>query len=90
MQMKLRPTFMPLREFEYVAPMEMLARAVRFNALVQRRRTVRMFSDRPTTIRMNQSASRPAYCWLGETDTSIVMMSFLSFVARVPMSRSSA
>lgn len=40
------PVFVPLRDFEEVAPAEMLARATRLNALLQRRRSVRMFSDR--------------------------------------------
>jgi nitroreductase len=45
--MRASPRFVPLCDFEYVAPAEMLARAARFNALLQRRRTVRMFCDRP-------------------------------------------
>jgi len=44
--MKLTPTFVPLSQFECVDQAEMLVRASRFNALLQRRRTVRMFSDR--------------------------------------------
>jgi iodotyrosine deiodinase len=45
--MRAPPTFVPLREFEHLGPDEMLVRAARFSALLQRRRTVRMFSDRP-------------------------------------------
>jgi iodotyrosine deiodinase len=41
------PKFIPLRDFEDVGRAEMLARAARFNALLQRRRTVRTFCDRP-------------------------------------------
>ena len=39
--------FVPLAPIESVGPDEMLARATQFNELMQRRRSVRMFSDRP-------------------------------------------
>jgi len=45
--MKLPPRAVPLAGHEPVAPDAMLERAQRFNQLMQRRRTVRMFSDRP-------------------------------------------
>jgi iodotyrosine deiodinase len=45
--MKPPPTFVPLAPFEYVDQAEMLARAERFSASLQRRRSARMFSDRP-------------------------------------------
>lgn len=45
--MKLPPRAVPLAGHEPVAPDVMLERAQRFNRLMQRRRTVRMFSDRP-------------------------------------------
>ena len=45
--MKLPPRAVPLTGYEPVAPAAMLERAARFNRLMQQRRTVRMFSDRP-------------------------------------------
>lgn len=45
--MKPPPAFVPLSGFEYVAALQMLERARSFSALMQRRRTIRMFSDRP-------------------------------------------
>lgn len=45
--MKLPPRAVPLAVHEPVAPDAMLERAQRFNQLMQQRRTVRMFSDRP-------------------------------------------
>jgi iodotyrosine deiodinase len=45
--MKPPPVFVPLGPFEYVDQAEMLARAERFSASLQRRRSVRMFSARP-------------------------------------------
>lgn len=45
--MKLPPNAVPLADHELVAPDAMLERAQRFNQLMQRRRTVRMFADRP-------------------------------------------
>jgi iodotyrosine deiodinase len=41
------PRTVPLRMDEPVAPDAMLERATRFNQVMQRRRSVRMFSDRP-------------------------------------------
>jgi nitroreductase len=41
------PRVVTLKEHESVAPAAMLDRATRFNQLMQRRRSVRMFSDRP-------------------------------------------
>jgi iodotyrosine deiodinase len=45
--MKQPPRVVPLSDHESVAPDAMLDRATRFNQLMQRRRSVRMFSDRP-------------------------------------------
>lgn len=45
--MKLPPNAKPLLNYESVAPEQMLARATEFNDFIQKRRTVRMFSDRP-------------------------------------------
>jgi len=45
--MKRPPAFLPLDGFDYVEAPQMLERARLLNALMQRRRTVRMFSDRP-------------------------------------------
>lgn len=45
--MKQPPRVVPLTGYEPVASDAMLDRAVRFNELMQLRRTVRMFSDRP-------------------------------------------
>src|SRR5437868_3476127 len=45
--MKQPPRTVPLPGYEPVAADAMLARARSFNELMQRRRTVRMFSDRP-------------------------------------------
>lgn len=44
--MRQRPRVIPLSGFEAVGPEEILARAIEFSELMQRRRTVRMFSDR--------------------------------------------
>ena len=45
--MRQPPRFVALNGYESVAPDAMLDRAARFNQLMQRRRSVRMFSDRP-------------------------------------------
>jgi len=45
--MQTPPIFVPLRDFEQVQPAEVLARATQFSSLMHRRRTVRMFSNRP-------------------------------------------
>jgi iodotyrosine deiodinase len=45
--MKQPPRATALQDFEIVAPQEMLERATDFNSMMQRRRTVRMFSDQP-------------------------------------------
>jgi iodotyrosine deiodinase len=46
-KMKQPPRVVALGDFESVAPDVMLDRAARFNQSMQRRRSVRMFSDRP-------------------------------------------
>ena len=45
--MRQPPRVVALNDYESVAPGAMLDRATRFNQLMQRRRSVRMFSDRP-------------------------------------------
>ncbi|MFN0123342.1 MAG: nitroreductase family protein [Blastocatellia bacterium] len=44
---KIEPRFIPLPAYEELAPAEMQARATAFREQMQRRRTVRYFSDRP-------------------------------------------
>jgi iodotyrosine deiodinase len=55
-----RPTFVPLSSYREYPPAEMVARSRDFAAEMQRRRTVRQFSDRPVPLAVIESCLETA------------------------------
>ena len=57
------PTFVPLSTYTELEPAEMVARARAFRDQLRRRRTVRMFSDRPVARDFTREGGESCLCF---------------------------